>query len=84
MKLLPVDSFWLPTFESLNNDDGEGKENGKKAVGLVGKTSTIPVGKCDSYTSTLQMNPPYSSLPLLHDYNRTRPCFSFYGGRKRK
>ena len=29
--------------ESFSNDDGDGNENGKKAIGLISKTTTLHV-----------------------------------------
>ena len=32
-----------PSIESLSNDDGDGNENFKKAVGLISRTTTLHV-----------------------------------------
>ena len=57
---------------SFSNDDGDGNENVKKAIGLLSKTTS------------LHMHHPflYISLPLLRDYDVKMPSFTFYGGRK--
>ena len=47
------------TIGSLSNDDGDGNENGKKAIGLISKTTTLHVHHAFLYIS----------LPSLHDYN---------------
>ena len=58
--------------ESFSNDDGDGNENVKKAIGLFSKTTSLLVHHAFSYIS----------LPLLHDYDVKMPSFMFYGGRK--
>ena len=56
------------TAGSLRNDDGDGNENGKKAIGLnSGKTTTLHVHHAFLYIS----------LPSLHDYNVKVPHFTF-------
>ena len=55
----------------LSNDDGDGNENVKKAIGLLSKTTSLHV---HAFL--------YISLPLLHDYDVKMPSFTFYGGRK--
>ena len=57
---------------SFSNDDGDGKENVKKAVGLLRKTTTLYVHHVFLYIS----------LPSLHDYDAKMPNCKFYGGRK--
>ena len=57
---------------SLSNDDGNGNENVKKAIGLLSKTTSLHVRHAFLYIS----------LPLLHDYDVKMPSFTFYGGRK--
>ena len=59
---------------SLSNDDGDVNENGKKAIGLDWKTTTLLV-----HHALL-----YISLPSLQDYNVKIPNFTFCGGRKHK
>ena len=54
---------------SLSNDDGDVNENGKKAVGLFSKTTTLHAFL-------------YISLPSLHDYDVKMPNFTFCGGRE--
>ena len=57
---------------SFSNDDGDGNENVKKAIGLWSKTTSEHVHHAFLYIS----------LPLLHDYDVKMPNFTFYGGRK--
>ena len=57
---------------SFSNDDGDGKEDVKKAVRLWRKTTTLHV-----HLAFL-----YISLPSLHDYDAKMPNCKFYGGRK--
>ena len=52
---------------SFSNDDGDGNQDVKKAIGLLRKTTTLHV-----HHAVL-----YISLPSLHDYD-----VKFYGGRK--
>ena len=56
----------------FSNDDGDGNENVKKAIGLLSKTTSLHVHHAFLYIS----------LPLLHDYDVKMPSFTFYGGRK--
>ena len=56
----------------LSNDDGDGKEDVKKAIGLLHKTTTLHVHHAFLYIS----------LPSLHDYDVKMPNCKFYGGRK--
>ena len=62
----------LGATESFNNDDGDGSENVKKAIGLLNKTTTLHVHHAFLYIS----------LPPLQDYNVKMPNFTFYRGRK--
>ena len=57
---------------SVSNDDGDGNENGKKAIGLLNKTTTLHVHHPFLYIS----------LPSLHDYNIKVRNFTFCGGRE--
>ena len=57
---------------SFSNDDGDGTQDVKKAIGLLAKTTTLHV-----HHSFL-----YISLPSLHDYDVKMPNYKFYGGRK--
>ena len=41
--LLYFSSPTKPTLGSLSNDDADGNENGKKAIGLISKTTTLHV-----------------------------------------
>ena len=56
---------------SLSNDDAYGDENGKKAKGLISKTTTLHAFL-------------YLSLPSLPDYNVKVPEFTFGPGREHK
>ena len=56
---------------SFSNDDGNGNENVKKAIGLLSKTTSEHVHHAFLYIS----------LPLLFDYDVKMPNFTFYGGR---
>ena len=57
---------------SFSNDDGDGNEDVKKAIGLLRKTETL-----HGHHAFL-----YISLPSLHDYDVKMPNCKFYGGRK--
>ena len=57
---------------SFSNDDSDGNQDVKKALGLLRKTTTLHV-----YHAFL-----YISLPSLHDYDVKMPNCKFYGGRK--
>ena len=59
---------------SLSKDDGDGNENGKKAIGSDCKTTNLHV-----HHAFLCI-----SLPSLHDYDVNFPNFTFYGGRERR
>ena len=52
---------------SFSNDDGDGYENVKTAIGLLNETSSLHVHHAFLYIS----------LPLLHDYDVTMPNFTF-------
>ena len=56
---------------SFSNDDGDGNENVKKAIGLWSKTTSL-----HAHHTFL-----YISVPLLHDYDMKMPSFTFYGER---
>ena len=58
---------------SFSNDDGNGNEDVKKAIGLLRKTTTLHVHHAFLYISS----------PSLHDYDVKMPNCKFYGGRKR-
>ena len=62
---------YIPVFflslGNLNNDDGDGNENGKKVLGLDSETTTLHVHHAFLYIS----------LPSLHDYNVKVPNFAF-------
>ena len=57
---------------SFSNDDGDGNQVVKKAIGLLRKTTTLHVHHAFLYIS----------LPSLHDYDVKMPNCKFYGGRK--
>ena len=57
---------------SFSNDDGDGKEDVKKAIGLLRKATTLHVHHAFLYIS----------LPSLRDYDVKMPNCKFYGGRK--
>jgi len=57
---------------SFSNDNDDGEENVKKAIGFISKTTTSRVHHTFSYIS----------LPSLHDYDVKMPNSTFYGGRK--
>ena len=57
---------------SFSNDDGDGSEDVKKAIGLLRKTTSLHVLHAFLYIS----------LPSLHDYDVKMPNCKFYAGRK--
>ena len=57
---------------SFSNDDGDGSEDVKKAIGLLRKTTSLHVHHAFLYIS----------LPSLHDYDVKMPNCKFYAGRK--
>ena len=57
---------------SFSNDDGDGNQDVKKAIGLLRKTTTLHLHHAFLYIS----------LPSLHDYDVKMPNCKFYGGRK--
>ena len=65
-----ISDMWL--LGSFRNDDGDGNQDVKKAIGLLRKTTTLHV-----HHDFL-----YISLPSLHDYDVKMPNCKFYGGRK--
>ena len=67
--LLPLLPLLLGTF---SNDDGDGNQGVRKAIGLLRKTITLHVHHAFLYIS----------LPSLHDYDVKMPNCKFYGGRK--
>ena len=62
----------LPILGSFSNDDGDGNQAVKKAIGLLRKTTTLHVHHAFLYIS----------LPSLHGYDVKMPNCKFYGGRK--
>ena len=59
---IPIESF----------SNGDGKQDVKKAIGLLRKTTTLHVHHAFLYIS----------LPSLHDYDVKMPNCKFCGGRK--
>ena len=57
---------------TLRCHDYDDNENVKKAVGWIGKTTTLHVHRAFLYISLL----------ALHDYDGKITNFTFYGGRK--
>ena len=57
---------------SFSNDNGEGKENVKTALGLLSKTTSLHVHHAFLYMS----------LSLLHNHDVKMPNFTFHGGFK--
>ena len=57
---------------SFSNDDGDSNENVRTAIGLLSKTTSLPVHHASLYIS-LRL--------LVHDYDVKMPNFTFYGGR---
>ena len=57
---------------SFSNDDGDGNQDVKKAIGLLRKTTTLHVHHAFLYIS----------LPSLHGYDVKMPNCKFYRGRK--
>ena len=62
----------LLTKGSFSNDEGDGKENVIKAIGLLDKKTNMHMHHTFLYIS----------LPSLHDYDVKVPYFTFSGGRK--
>ena len=58
--------------ESNDDSNGDANENGKKAIGLISKTTTLHV-----HHTCL-----YITLPSLHHYDAIMPNFTFYGERQ--
>ena len=61
------DTVFHAILQSASNCDGDGNENGKKAIDLFSKTTTLHV----------QHTFLYISLPSLRDYDVKMPNFSF-------
>ena len=62
----------LDSLGSLSNDDDDVNENGKNAIGLISKTTTLHVHHAFLYIS----------LPSLHEYDVKMPNFTFCRGRE--
>ena len=60
------------TLGSFSNDDGDGNQDVKKAIGSLRKTTTLHMHHAFLYISLLS----------LHDYDMKIPNCKFYGGRK--
>ena len=69
--VLPVVAV-LASKGSFSNDDGDGSEDVKKAIGLLRKTTSLHLHHAFLYIS----------LPSLHNYDVKMPNCKFYGGRK--
>ena len=72
---LPTQSILVSsplTIGRLSNDDGDGKEDGKNAIGLDWQNNNF--ARASRFL--------YISLPLLHDYNVKVPNFTFCRGRE--
>ena len=70
-----MDYYWCwRLVGSLRNDDGDGNESGKKAIGLISKTTTLHVHHVFLYIS----------LPSLLNYNVKLFNFTFNRGREQK
>ena len=65
-------SLDLVLLGSFSNDDGDGSEDVKKAIGLLRKTTSLHVHHAFLYIS----------LPSLHVYDVKMPNCKFYGWRK--
>ena len=72
--IYPLFPIFLSGKRSLSNDDGDVNENVIKAIGYIGKTTTL-----HAHHAFL-----YISLPSLHDYDVNMPNFTFCGGREDK
>ena len=57
---------------SFSDDDVDGNENVKTAIGLLSKTTSWHVHHAFLYIS----------MPLLHDYDVKMTNYTFYGGRR--
>ena len=55
---------------TLRSDDGDGKGNAKKTIGLISKKTNFRVHHAFLYIS----------LPSLHDYDVKMPNFTMYRG----
>ena len=60
--------LYIRTIGSLRSDDGDGKGNATKAIGLISKTTILHVHHAFLYIS----------LPSLHDYDVKMPNFPMY------
>ena len=58
----------------LKHDDGDGNENGKKAIALDKENNNF--ARASHFL--------HISLPSFHDYDVKLPNFTFYGGREYK
>ena len=68
-----VDVFALVPIGSFSNGNGDDNENGKKAICVIIKKTTL-----DAHHTFL-----YISLPSLHNHDMKVPSFTFYGGLKK-
>ena len=60
------------TLGNFSNDDGDGNQDVKKAIGSLRKTTTLHMHHAFLYISLLS----------LHDYDMKMPNCNFYEGRK--
>ena len=60
----------LKQLGTLRSDDGDGKGNAAKTIGLISKTTILHVHHAFLYIS----------LPSLHDYDVKMPNFTMYRG----
>jgi len=65
---------WVTRLGTSRNCDGDGKQNVKKAIGLMSKTTTLHVHHAFLYISLLS----------LHNYNVKWPNFKFTWERERQ
>ena len=72
LSILPVNAPARLKLGSFSNDDGDGSEDVKKAIGLLRKTTSLHVHHAFLYIS----------LPSLHDYDVKMPNGKFYAGCK--
>ena len=68
--LLWQQNFWITTLGSLSNDDGDGNENGKKAIGLDKQNNNFASDHAFLYISQPSLHVCDIKLP-----NFTRPLY---------
>ena len=67
---MPLARDFYLVIGSFSNDDGDGKEDVKTAIGLLSKTTTLHVHHAFLFIS----------LPSLHDYDVKMPNYDGPGG----